>query len=63
MGMTIVGSSAEGFVITFSPEIGLRIYKAADLSDMICHAYSAELLQWEDSHFRPEPAHLTFIPM
>jgi hypothetical protein len=63
MGMTVVGSSTEGFIITFSPEIGLRIYKASDLSDMICHAYSAELLQWEDSHFRPEPAHLTFIPM
>ncbi|HEX3128142.1 MAG TPA: hypothetical protein VH394_12500 [Thermoanaerobaculia bacterium] len=62
MALAVVGDAATGYVCTFSPEIGLRIYRGSDLADMICHATSASLWHWEDSHFRPEPAHMVFAP-
>lgn len=61
VAMTVVGDGPESYVLTFSPEVGLRIYPADDLSYMTCHASSAQLMNWEDSHFRPEPAHMGFI--
>ena len=61
MAMCVVGDVARGYVCTFSPEIGLRIYRADDLSHMVGHAVSAQLHHWKDSHFRPEPAHLVFV--
>jgi hypothetical protein len=59
--MTVVGDQSESYVLTFSPEVGLRIYPAGDLSYLTCHAVSAQLMNWEDSHFRPDPAHMGFI--
>lgn len=56
----VVGSETQ-YVCTFSPEIGLRIYRADDLNHMVATAVSAELHHWEDSHFRPDPAHMVFI--
>jgi hypothetical protein len=62
IAFTVVGDGTNDYVCTFSPEIGLRIYQADDLSRMMCHALSASLMNWKDSHFRPEPAHMQFVP-
>lgn len=62
VAMCVVGSADCGYVCTFSPEVGLRIYRASDLSHMVGHAVSAQLWHWKDSHFRPDPAHMLFIP-
>ena len=62
VAMCVVGEVGRGWVCTFSPEVGLRIYPSDDLSQMVAHAVSAELEHWEDSHFRPDPAHMLFVP-
>lgn len=62
IALAVTGNGIEDYVCTFSPEIGLRIYRAEDLNAVICHAGSASLMHWEDSHFRPEPAHMQFVP-
>lgn len=62
MAMCVVGAVGSGFVCTFSPEVGLRIYRAEDLSSMMVHAVAANLLHWKDTHFRPDPAHMVFLP-
>jgi len=61
IAMTVAGDGKTDYVCTFSPEIGLRIYLADDLNRMICQAESPSLLHWQDSHFRPEPAHMQFV--
>jgi hypothetical protein len=61
MAMTVVGDGARDYVCTFSPEVGLRIYLADDLTHMVCRAESPSLLHWQDTHFRPEPAHMSFV--
>jgi hypothetical protein len=60
MAFTVAGSASNEFVCTFSPELGLRIYRADDLSMMVCHAISPYLISWNDTHFRPDPAHMMF---
>ncbi len=62
IGMTVVGGEHGCYVCTFSPEAGLRIYDAGDLSAMLCHAVAPELMNWGDTHFRPDPAHMKFVP-
>ena len=62
IAMCVVGEASKGWVCTFSPEVGLRIYRADDLSHMVTHAVSAQLQHWEDTHFRPDPAHMVFVP-
>lgn len=62
IAMCVAGNVADGYVCTFSPEVGLRVYRADDLTHMVGHAVSAALWHWEDSHFRPDPAHLVFVP-
>lgn len=62
IAMTVIGDARASYVCTFSPEFGLRIYEAGDLSHMICHAVSPQLMHWRDGHFRPEPAHIGFVP-
>ena len=64
MAMIVAGSEGGGqdYVCTFSPDVGLRIFDADDLGHMICHAESPQLMHWKDSHFRPDPAHLDFVP-
>lgn len=61
IAMTVVGGEHESYVCTFSPEAGLRIYPADDLSTMLCHAVAPELMNWRDTHFRPDPAHMKFV--
>ena len=61
IAMTVVGGEHGSYVCTFSPEVGLRIYPAEDLSRMVCHAVAPELMNWRDTHFRPDPAHMKFV--
>lgn len=60
IAMTVVGEGSESYVCTFSPEVGLRIYPADDLSAMICHAVAPDFMNWGETHFRPDPAHMQF---
>ena|GEM_PF-6477746 len=66
IAMTVVGTSAsspsdgESYVCTFSPEVGLRVYRSEDLSAMVCHAVAPEFMNWGETHFRPDPAHMQF---
>ncbi len=57
----VAGDDHSEFVVTFSPEKGLSIYPAEDLSHVVCEAHSSDLMTWGDSHFRPEPAHMAFV--
>ena len=51
----------EDVVCTFAPEVGLRIFPADDLTQMVGHGYSPRLITWQDTHFRTEPAHMAFV--
>lgn len=62
VAMAVVGDRENGYVCTFSPEEGLKVYRAGDFNQMVCHALSHELLHWQDTHFRPDPAHMVFVP-
>jgi hypothetical protein len=62
VAMSVIGDRDSGHVCTFSPEEGLKVYRAGDFTEMVCHAVSHELLHWQDSHFRPDPAHMVFVP-
>ena len=61
VAIAVVGDGGTDYVCTFAPEIGLRIYPADDLTRMVCNAVSPSLMNWRDSHFRPEPAHMQFV--
>lgn len=61
VAVAVVGEGGDDYVCTFSPEIGLRIYPGDDLTRMVCHAVSPSLMTWQDTHFRPEPAHMQFV--
>jgi hypothetical protein len=63
IAFTIVHDDHGEFVLTFSPEIGLRIYDSSDLTLILAHASSAQLHSWRDSHFRPDPAHMVHVPL
>ena len=54
------GDGSKDFICTFSTEVGLRIYAAHDFTRMLCHAVSPHLMNWRDTHFRPDPAHMVF---
>lgn len=60
VAMTLAGD--DQFLCTFSPAIGLRIYDAHDLGRLVARAEAPDLVHWGDSHFRPDPAHLVFVP-
>jgi hypothetical protein len=62
MAMTVAGEGDKDFVCTFSPELGLRVYYADDLDRLAFRAESPNLMSWGYTHFRPEPAHISFIP-
>lgn len=62
LAMAVIGDYSRGWVCTFSPELGLRVYRANNLSRMICSAYSSELSRPQDAHFRPQPPHMVFVP-
>lgn len=60
IAMTTVGDGRDVYVCTFSPETGLRIYRAEDLTAMVCHGTAPEFMNWGETHFRPDPAHMQF---
>ncbi len=62
VAMSVVGDRDNGYVCTFSPTEGLKVRRAGDFNEMVCHAMSHELLRWENTHFRPDPAHMVFVP-
>jgi hypothetical protein len=62
MAMTVAGDGETEYVCTFSPEVGLRVYHADDLNRLVFRAESPRLMSWGDTHFRPEPAHISFVP-
>jgi hypothetical protein len=61
VAIAVVGEGGTDYVCTFAPEIGLRIYPADDLTRMVGHAISPNLMNWKDTHFRPDPAHMQFV--
>lgn len=60
MALSVVGSVDNGYVCTFSPELGLRVYRASDLSHMVAHVIAHPIWHCGHSHFRPAPAHMEF---
>src|SRR5579863_342860 len=61
IAFAIAGTCPEDFLWTFSPENGLKLYRSHDFSQVVCHAVSPYLMNWRDSHFRPDPAHMVFV--
>jgi hypothetical protein len=61
IAMCVIGSVEDGFVCTFSPEMGLRVYRASDLSLMVAHVTAHPIWHCGDTHFRPAPAHMEFV--
>jgi hypothetical protein len=61
IAFTIVGGEDKDYVLTFAPDVGLRVYEADDLTTMVATALSAELMTHRDTHFRPTPAHMQFL--
>jgi hypothetical protein len=61
IAMCVIGSVDDGLVCTFSPELGLRVYRASDLSLMVAHVSGHPIWHCGDTHFRPAPAHMEFV--
>ena len=61
IALSVVGSVDDGYACTFSPELGLRVYRAADLSTMVAHVSAHPIWHCGDTHFRPMPAHMEFV--
>jgi hypothetical protein len=61
IAFAVAGNAPDEFVWTFSPETGLKLYRSHDLSQVVCHAISPYLMNWRDSHFRPDPAHMVYL--
>lgn len=62
IAFTLIKGDRQDYACTFAPDVGLRIYEADDLTTMIGTALSAELMTYRDTHFRPTPAHMQFVP-
>jgi hypothetical protein len=62
VAFTVVGDGGRDYVCTFAPDVGLRIYEADDLTTMIAYAVAGELMTYRDTHYRPMPAHMQFVP-
>ena len=60
--MAIIGDVEDGYMCSFSPEMGLFIAPLNDLSKLVCHAIGHELWTHGTTHFRPEPAHAIHLP-
>ena len=61
IAFALAGNHPNEFICTFSPESGLKIYHSDDFSQVIGHAVSPFLMNWRDTHFRPDPAHMAFV--
>ncbi len=62
LAMTVIGDSSRGYVCTFSPDQGLRVYRANDLTRTIYTAHSPGLNRPGNAYFRPQPPHMVFVP-
>ena len=62
IAFAFVGGGGSGYVCTFAPDVGLRIYDADDLTTMVAYAVAGELMTYADTHYRPTPAHMQFVP-
>ena len=62
MAMTVAGDGERDYVCTFSPDAGLRVYRRRRPRSSVFRAESPRLRSWGDTHFRPEPAHISFVP-
>jgi hypothetical protein len=62
IAFTVIKGDRTDYVCTFAPDVGLRVYEADDLTTMVATALSAELMTHRDTHFRPTPAHMQFVP-
>lgn len=62
VAFTLIEGSGADFICTFSPDVGLRIYDSDDLTTMVGYAVAADLMTYRDTHYRPMPAHMQFIP-
>lgn len=62
IAFTVIKGNGSDYLCTFAPDVGLRIYHADDLTTMVATALSAELMTYRDTHFRPTPAHMQFVP-
>jgi hypothetical protein len=62
IAFTLVEGNGADYICTFAPDVGLRIYDADDLSTMVAYGVAAELMTYRDTHFRPTPAHMEFVP-
>ena len=61
IAFALAGNYPNEFICTFSPESGLKIYHSDDFSQVVGHAVSPFLMNWRDTHFRPDPAHMAFV--
>lgn len=62
LAMTVVGDTDTGFLCTFSPEQGFRILRAGDMNVIEAYATNHELWSCGETHFRPDPPHMSFVP-
>lgn len=62
IAFTVIKGGRTDYVCTFAPDVGLRVYEADDLTTMVATALSAELMTYRETHFRPTPAHMEFVP-
>jgi hypothetical protein len=62
IAFTLVPGEKTDYICTFAPEVGLRIYDADDLTTMVAYGVAAELMTYRETHFRPVPAHMQFVP-
>jgi hypothetical protein len=62
VAFTVVGDGSRDYICTFAPDVGLRIYDADDLTTMVAYAVAGELMSYRDTHYRPMPAHMQFVP-
>lgn len=62
MAVAVVGDRSEDYVCTFGTDVGLRIYRGDDFRYMVCEALAPQFMNWRDSHYRPQPAHMEFQP-
>jgi hypothetical protein len=61
LAMTVIGDLDHGWVCTFSPALGLRVYRANDLTRTVCTARAPELALAAEAQFRPQPPHMMFV--
>jgi hypothetical protein len=62
IAISLVGDCESGYLCTFSPEQGFRVLRAGNLNHLAGYAVNHELWHWKDTHFRPDPPHMVYVP-